>query len=750
MAELPLDQGIPRFKTNEDKFNLFVNGTSAQFYLTPENDEVPSLRKFLADKDAQINDAADGILAEAVAQAGSASSSAEAAAASAQAAQEAADAAGGFDPASYYQKTYIDDNFYTKNTSDARYYTQTYINGVLATVNANVNAAQTAVAASALLINNLNSSVSVLALEVADLKGGLVGMTGRIADSYDDTTGLQLQTGGLDANTLLLMHFDGANGSQVFTDSSLYNRSIVVGGGDPKMSNAESVFGGSSGWFDGTGDGLSMGWTSDFAFGAGDFTIDFRLKVVAHTRQYASVMDMTWAGTGSMLLQIQNGKLAFYIQNNGIDVTETTPLVLNTWYHYAIVRQNGVLTMYKDGVLQQSVANVENVTLTAGNSLSIGWAGGTESVLNGYIDEFRISNVARWSSAFTPPTAPYASTADGSQTLNAEYDAANDYFKPTLIDQSTKMLLHFDGANGSKVVTDAAKPARPVTVNGDAQLSTSRSKFGSASLVCDGTADYLAIADFSDFAVNTGDYTFEGCFYFNNYTVAPVLIGFNTAASQTAPYIYVSTTGKVVLYYNGAIILTCATTITLNAWHHIAWVRKNGVTTIYLDGVADGTLADTRNYTLNGCYIGANYAGAASLNGNIDEIRFSNVARYSANFVPPAAAFDTGVKRNNMTVVSKNFAAAASPSKGRLLIQVAEIVDTINPATDLVGDFSRDGGATWITPTISEILPPPGGNIRLFEAVGDFTGPAGTQLKYRSKILNNKNVALSGAILQVA
>lgn len=65
MAELPLDQAIPRLKTNEDRFDAFVNGNATGGYTSSAGVPVPSVQKFLAAKHAEINSAADGILAQA-------------------------------------------------------------------------------------------------------------------------------------------------------------------------------------------------------------------------------------------------------------------------------------------------------------------------------------------------------------------------------------------------------------------------------------------------------------------------------------------------------------------------------------------------------------------------------------------------------------------------------------------------------------------------------------------------------------
>lgn len=60
MAELPLNTGIPRFKSNEDRFDRFVNGTDTQSWTTSGAASVPTIRKFLKDK----NDEIDGTITD--------------------------------------------------------------------------------------------------------------------------------------------------------------------------------------------------------------------------------------------------------------------------------------------------------------------------------------------------------------------------------------------------------------------------------------------------------------------------------------------------------------------------------------------------------------------------------------------------------------------------------------------------------------------------------------------------------------
>lgn len=77
---------------------------------------------------------------------------------------------------------------------------------------------------------------------------------------------------------------------------------------------------------------------------------------------------------------------------------------LNVWMHIAVVRNNGTITIYRDGVAGQSVAN----TAAIGDStrvVRIGSRNGSSGFFTGYIDDLRITNGrANYTTNFTPPT----------------------------------------------------------------------------------------------------------------------------------------------------------------------------------------------------------------------------------------------------------------------------------------------------------------------------------------------------------
>ena len=75
-------------------------------------------------------------------------------------------------------------------------------------------------------------------------------------------------------------------------------------------------------------------------------------------------------------------------------------------------------------------------------------------------------------------------------------------------------------------------------------------------------------------------------------------------------------------------------------WYHIALVNNAGTAQMYVNGTATGaTTALSGSFGggstgTQGVAVGALGQGSYSVNGWIDEVRISNIARYTANFTP--------------------------------------------------------------------------------------------------------------------
>jgi hypothetical protein len=217
---------------------------------------------------------------------------------------------------------------------------------------------------------------------------------------------------------------------------------------------------------------------------------------------------------------------------------------------------------------------------------------------------------------------------------------------------NVSLLLHGDGTNGSTTITDSSPSPKTVTAVGNAQISTAQSKFGDASIAFDGNNDYLDSSDAS-LALSTGNFTIE--LFVNRAgnpstsTATSSLFDFRTSEPSVNAHAYIqgSSAGQALrftYYVNGVDRIISSTQATTGVWRHLAIVRNNSVTTMYIDGVSEGTWADASNYTSSTLRVSGRFAAISgnflSLNGYIDDLRITNgVARYTANFTPPTAAF---------------------------------------------------------------------------------------------------------------
>lgn len=212
----------------------------------------------------------------------------------------------------------------------------------------------------------------------------------------------------LDDYTKLLVHSDTTDGSTIFVDSS-YSGHTINDNGDVHHETDEAKFGASSIYFDGSGDYLSIPDSDDWDFGTEDFTIDFWLRIsTLNTYQVAFYNANSAVNNNFAAILYNTGTVALYLTNVEHSFNGSVPLV-NTWYHYAFTRSGTSLRLFINGT------QIDSTKTSNQNIPQDGiWIGGRlpapNYYLNGYIDELRISkDIARWTSDFAPPSAPYGS-----------------------------------------------------------------------------------------------------------------------------------------------------------------------------------------------------------------------------------------------------------------------------------------------------------------------------------------------------
>ena len=210
------------------------------------------------------------------------------------------------------------------------------------------------------------------------------------------------------------------------------------------------------------------------------------------------------------------------------------------------------------------------------------------------------------------------------------------------LDAPTVALLHFDGTDASTTITDSSPSAKTYTAQGNAQLDTAQQKFGTASLLCDGTGDYVDTPDHADFDFGSGDFTIDCQVRFNT-TQGCDLAGKMTALGIGWAFVFLADTLR--LYRAGALLVQVAWTPSTATWYHLAVVRNSNEIKFFVDGNQQGTTQDATGQTYEGgattFKVGAGTAaGTNGLDGWADEVRVTKgLARWTANFTAPALAY---------------------------------------------------------------------------------------------------------------
>jgi hypothetical protein len=219
---------------------------------------------------------------------------------------------------------------------------------------------------------------------------------------YDPTlTTLTVPTVPLTAitNTSLLLNFTNAG---IF-DAATINDGQTVG--NAQVSTTQAKWSPTSMSFDGTGDYVTVIDKPELRLGTGDFTIEGWVYLNATGVAYGLISKGT-ATTGWSVNVTSGNKLQF--SYTATQLTGATSLVSGTWYYFAVVRSGtaaGNLKIWLDGVTDATSAGAVNDNFNQTNVLYVGADRVAGAVLNGYLQDVRITNgYARTTST---PTAAF-------------------------------------------------------------------------------------------------------------------------------------------------------------------------------------------------------------------------------------------------------------------------------------------------------------------------------------------------------
>ena len=385
---------------------------------------------------------------------------------------------------------------------------------------------------------------------------------------------------------------------------------------------------GGSGYFGGDGNYISAPYNAAFDFSTGDFTVECFAWVIDAGRGNDSNKYGTFLGGGANLsttnlwsttLLITSGvvsSLLFEVNGSSVLTASGQSIPLNAWHHFVFCRTGTTLSIFVNGSRVGTTTYSSAINTNSGGTVQIARSpyGGTfQNWFSGYIANARIIK----------GSGPY----DATQTTLTVPTA------PLTAITNTSLLCNFTNAG----IFDNTGKNNLETV-GNAQIDTAVKKFGTGSLEFDGTGDYLDSPSIENVQFGTGDFTIEGWLYINSLAAAQVLFEFRAVNGASYGQVYI-TTGGVLRFYLPTDYGT-SNTFTTSTWTHFAIARSAGTLKMFIGGAEGFSGSYTSAMDATRFRIGADTAGGSGFNGYIDDLRITKgVARYTAAFTPPTAAF---------------------------------------------------------------------------------------------------------------
>ncbi len=420
-----------------------------------------------------------------------------------------------------------------------------------------------------------------------------------------------------------------------FCDGSSNNTTLTLNGPPQihKFSPFTEVYSptvnGGSAYFDGSGDYLTISDNANLRLGSSDFTIEAWVNYM--TVQQCPIV-AKWAntngefyfgtlGTSFSLLLSANGNTS-----SGYTTLSTTgfTIVANTWNHFAITRQGTTLSIYVNGVLNNT-GTFSGSLFNGVNSVIMGQNPDNGQSFNGSVSSLRIvKGSALYTSNFTPSKIPLTAVTN------------------------TQLLCNFTNAG----IYDSTG-AHNIETLASAQISTNVKKFGSSSIYLNGTSYFQIVKASNLFNFGTENFTIECWFYHSAVSPGNFTTFLDQWYNNADPYFTVQFQGTggttPSFYLGGRSSFIAASAVTTSTWHHMAFVRNGTTISLYVDGVSVASVTSFTGNVGSGTdklTIGAQ-SNSLSITGwmfigYLDDIRITKgVARYTSNFTPPTEAFPT-------------------------------------------------------------------------------------------------------------
>jgi hypothetical protein len=371
---------------------------------------------------------------------------------------------------------------------------------------------------------------------------------------------------------------------------------------------------GGSGYFDGSGDYLAFGPTSNI--GTGQFTIEAWVYFTLSPSS-RGLWGTDKSTSGGFTIRVNSTTNVTLDVTGGGGTSFTVPTInINEWTHIACVRDSSNnTTVFVNG--QRASTGAVTVTTSFDYLAGLGLIyPTTQNSVYGYIASARILT----GSAIYDPTQTTCTVPTSPLTAVSGTQFLCNFTNAGIFDNT--------GFNNLETVADA-------------QIDTTTKKYGTGSLEFDGTGDNLTIASNPSVWFGSGPFTIEMWLYPNNAASEQMLV----SGSDTGGLFLgmnIDGANRIALGRKGVgVDNQVSYTYSTGAWIHLACTRdsSNNVR-FYVDGTQVGSTGTNSNSFANSALNIAFEPTQKYLNGFIDDLRITKLARYTgASFTPPTEAF---------------------------------------------------------------------------------------------------------------
>lgn len=301
--------------------------------------------------------------------------------------------------------------------------------------------------------------------------------------------------------------------------------------------------------------------------------------------------------------------------SNGVTLAAIGNILQNCWNHVAVVGNGSTLTMYVNGIATNIAGSAYAISNASASPLTVSY---NTLSFRGFISDVRITKGEQvYTGNFSVPTAP-------------------------LVKSSNTVFLVSGAQAGISAGGNTISLGSASVLN---RRSNDVSKFNGSLFFPESNGANI-VGPANGIALGTGNFTIE-CWVnmtaVNAAATGSVLVDFRPSGINGAyPMIFINTDLSVRYMHSSVDQIISSGSVSLGQWSHIAVVRNSGTTTLFINGVANGSISDSTNYLcgLSAPVFGGDGAVRNSnrLNGYLDDIRISRVARYTAPFTPPVSS----------------------------------------------------------------------------------------------------------------